>query len=72
LKKTTYLNLAILLTAAFAITGFNFEDPSFQENTKEYVLFILVIILGAIYFINRFSKKIPNIFCDTNFIKKIK
>ena len=57
MRKITYLSLVILLAAAFAITGFNFEDPSFQENTKEYILLILAVALGAIYFINRFSKR---------------
>ena len=57
MRKTTYLSLVILLAAIFAITGFNFENPSFQENTQEYVLLILAIGLGIIYFISRLAKK---------------
>lgn len=49
MKKLNLLLIAVLLLIVFAITGFNFDDPSFQENTKEYALIIVAVILGAIY-----------------------
>jgi len=56
-RKTTYLSLVILLTVVFAITGFNFENPSFEENQKEYTLFFVGIALWIIYTVSRLSKK---------------
>lgn len=53
MKKTRYLNLVIMFAAAFAITGLNFDDLSFQENSREYVLLIIAILLGIVYVINR-------------------
>lgn len=57
MRKTKYISLVILLAAIFAITGFNFEDPSFQENSKEYMLLILAVIFGTISLIMKLSKK---------------
>lgn len=57
MKKTNFLLLFFLLFLVFAITGFNFDDPSFQENTKEYILLLFAIVLGAIYLFNSTPKK---------------
>lgn len=59
MKKANYLILFIIIAAAFAITGFNFEDFSINENKEEYILFLMAIILGVIYLLNRatLSKK---------------
>lgn len=59
MKKVNYLLFFITIALAFAITGFNFDNFSFEENMKEYTLFIVAIVLGVIYLINptKISKK---------------
>ena len=42
---------AMLMT--FGITSFNFEDPSFQQNGKEYIVVICGIALLGMYFLRR-------------------
>lgn len=56
MRKIAYPAFAILLATTFAITGFDFGDPSFQKNQKEYILLGIAVILCVIYLINRFSK----------------
>jgi len=56
MRKIAYPAFAILLAATFGITGFDFDDPGFQENQKEYILLGIAVILSVIYLINRFSK----------------
>lgn len=57
MRKIAYPAFVILLAATFAITGFDIEDPDFQKNQKEYILFGIAIILGVIFLINKLSKR---------------
>lgn len=59
MKKTNHILFFIAIAFAFAIAGFNFEDLSFEENSKEYVLLAIAVVLAIIYLVNRtvLSKK---------------
>lgn len=48
--KKNYLVLISILLMTFSITSFNFEDHSFEENTKEYIVFSIGLILALYYF----------------------
>lgn len=57
MRNISYMGLVLLMAMVFAITGFNFEDPGFAENSKEYILLIMVVCFGIIYVIYRFANK---------------
>lgn len=59
MKKIRFLNLIIILSAAFAISGINFDDLSFKENSKEYVLLTIAFLLIIVYIVNRI-RQFPN------------
>ncbi len=57
-KHSNTIGLAAILFLTFAITAFNFENPSFSENTKAYIFFIAGIITLIIWAITgRKSKR---------------
>ncbi len=56
-KHNKTVGLVAILFFTFAITAFDFENPSFSENTKAYILFIAGVITLIIWLSMRHKAK---------------
>ncbi len=56
-KHSNTIGLAAILFLTFAITAFNFENPSFSENAKAYIFLIAGVITFIIWLIMRRKTK---------------
>ena len=49
-----------IFSMVFAITGFDFENSNFENNKKEYLLFLVSLISFGIYFYRIKKEKLNN------------
>lgn len=51
--KGNYFIFFVIVAAAFVITGLDFENLSYSENRNEYLLLLMVLLVGLIYIFRR-------------------
>ncbi|HZW76948.1 MAG TPA: hypothetical protein VFF21_01435 [Flavobacteriaceae bacterium] len=51
--KGNYFIFFVVVAVAFVITGLNFENLGYDENKNEYLLLLMVLMVGLIYIFRR-------------------